>query len=309
MRLRQIGGFERPSMCPFCQNPASKVVKSGFFYSRSHRSPAVQRYRCLDCRRRFSRQTGSVTCGEKKPQLTLPVMRLLAIGVSQRECARSLQVHRTTVARKMIRLGRQARSLLLADAARCHETEAVYFDEMETFEHTKCKPVSIALAVTHKRFIVSVEAASMPAKGKLAAVARKRYGHRQDDRPQAVDQVLATVAKDCPRATELRSDQCPRYPRAVRRQLPKLVHQRFKGRRGCVVGQGELKAGGHDPLFALNHTCAKFRDHLKRLTRRTWCTTKRIDRLQLLLNLYAWCHNQRLRHPGCLLTLEPSPAW
>ena len=25
-----------------------------------------------------------------------------------------------------------------------------------------------------------------------------------------------------------------------------------KGRRGCVIGQGELKRGGYDPLFALN---------------------------------------------------------
>ncbi len=33
-------------------------------------------------------------------------------------------------------------------------------------------------------------------------------------------------------------------------------HQRFKGRRGCIVGQGELKVGGFDPLFSLNHTYA-----------------------------------------------------
>jgi hypothetical protein len=51
------------------------------------------------------------------------------------------------------------------------------------------------------------------------------------------------------------------------------------------VGQGELKRGGFDPLFSLNHTAAMFRDRLKRLSHRTWCTTKRPDRLQLLLDL------------------------
>jgi hypothetical protein len=95
-------------------------------------------------------------------------------------------------------------------------------------------------------------------------------------------------------AIEIRSDLCPRYPSVVRRFFPFATHTRYKGRRGCVVGQGELKRGGFDPLFSLNHSCAMYRDNLKRLSRRTWCTTKRPDRLQALLNMYACYHNQFL---------------
>src|SRR5690606_19374474 len=62
--------------------------------------------------------------------------------------------------------------------------------------------------------------------------------------------------------------------------------------RACVVGQGEMKAGGFDPLFSLNHTCAMYRDNTKRLSRRSWCTTKRVDRLQCLLELYTVFHNE-----------------
>jgi hypothetical protein len=69
------------------------------------------------------------------------------------------------------------------------------------------------------------------------------------------------------------------------------------------VGQGELKRGGFDPLFSLNHTAAMFRDRLKRLSRRTWCTTKRPDRLQLLLDLYAWYHNELLAGAGRLVSV------
>jgi len=51
-----------------------------------------------------------------------------------------------------------------------------------------------------------------------------------------------------------------------------LVSSTTKGRRECVVGQGELKGGGFDPLFSLNHTCAMIRAHVSRLFRRTWNT-------------------------------------
>ncbi|MFS4459815.1 hypothetical protein [Bdellovibrio sp. HCB2-146] len=41
-----------------------------------------------------------------------------------------------------------------------------------------------------------------------------------------------------------------------------------------------------DPLFKINHTCAKLRYHIKRLTRRNWCTTKKPEHLELGLYLY-----------------------
>ena len=48
-----------------------------------------------------------------------------------------------------------------------------------------------------------------------------------------------------------------------------------------------------------------FRDNLKRLSRRSWCTTKRADRLQCLVHLYVCAHNsiidmkkgRRRQHP------------
>jgi hypothetical protein len=74
------------------------------------------------------------------------------------------------------------------------------------------------------------------------------------------------------------------------------------------VGQGELKRGGFDLLFALNHSCAMVRDNLKRLSRRTWCTTKRPDRLQCLLNLYICAHNAMIDQKSCTKdSLAPGP--
>jgi hypothetical protein len=167
---------------------------------------------------------------------------------------------------------------------------------METAEHTKMKPLSIALAVEEgSRRIVAVEVASMPAKGLLAAKSRHKYGFRPDHRSIALAAICREMKQASPHLSLVKSDECPRYPSVVKKYLPGVSHETHKGRRACTVGQGELKAGGRDPLFCLNHTAAMYRDRLKTLSRRTWCTTKRPDRLQYLLYIYAWCHNQRLQ--------------
>ncbi|MBM4253319.1 MAG: IS1 family transposase [Deltaproteobacteria bacterium] len=286
----------RPA-CPICPKDYGAVIKYGFFKRVTGHMPRIQRYFCKLCRSAFSAQTGGLTYRERKPHLTQLVMRSLMESVSQRGCSRMLGCRPVTVARKVIRLGARAEFHLKArnsqDLVDGSETIAV-FDEMETFEHSKCKPVSIALAVSAStRQVLAVSAAQMPANGLLKDVALKRYGPRKDHRRESLEAVLKEVARLCPSLTVLKSDQCPRYRRIVKKIFPKpVVHQAFKGRRGCVVGQGELKRGGRDPLFALNHTCAMFRDRIKRLARRTWCTTKKIDRLNCLLNIYAWWHNQ-----------------
>ncbi|MCX6107926.1 MAG: hypothetical protein NTY08_19020 [Proteobacteria bacterium] len=285
-------------MCPHCKDPKSHFVKDGFFPRAVGQIKRVQRYRCRACKRKFSSQTSALTYRERKPHLTQKIMRLLMEGISQRGCARSLRCTQTTVANKLVRLGARAQMHLSARSpdgiAKSAPIETVIFDEMETFEHSKCKPVAIAIAVNAaNRCVIAAEVAVMPAKGKLAPIARKRYGKRQDDRPETMRRVLSEVHRLCPAVTLLKSDKCTRYPGYVKKIFGKqLKHETHKGRKGCVVGQGELKRGGRDPLFALNHTCAMFRDRIKRLSRRTWCTTKRVDRLGSLVHLYAWWHNQ-----------------
>ena len=137
-------------------------------------------------------------------------------------------------------------------------------------------------------------ATQMPCKGKKAKKALRRYAYRKDMRRKGLAVVLGAVARVAHQNLLVKSDQCPRYPRAVRQHLPGARHQTYKGRRACIVGQGEMKAGGFDPLFSLHHTCAMSRDKTKRLSRRTWCTTKIVPRLQCLLDIYTVFHNEWL---------------
>ena len=212
-----------------------------------------------------------------------------------RECARKQKVNRKTVARKMLFLGLLAKQWIVEFRKTRAKINEVQFDEMETFEHTKCKPISIPLAVEkNTRLILSYEVAPMPAKGKLAAKALQKYGPRADLRKQARAEMFLNLKECVNPLALLESDMNPNYPREVKFHFPLARHETTKGRRGCIVGQGELKAIVFDPLFSLNHTCAMFRASVCRLIRKTWCTTKKIDRLDLHLAIYAKSHNVRI---------------
>jgi len=170
----------------------------------------------------------------------------------------------------------------------------VIFDEMETFEHTKFKPLSVPLAVTPQRQILAVEVAQMPAKGLLAAKARKKYGFRKDERPAALRRLLQRLKQVTSEDATFKSDQNPSYPFLLHRAFPHARHETTKGGRSCIVGQGELKKLGWDPIFSLNHTAAMLRANMNRLFRRTWCTTKTASGLSDHLALYTHFHNQTL---------------
>ena len=278
-------------MCPHCGNAQSKITKKGVFLAK--RGGKIQRFKCQGCKKTFSDKTNRPGYRSRRYHLRNRIFRELCRGVSQREIAIELKIHRDTVARLLIAVAKEARrqnkKVLAVSAPR-----VVVFDEMETFEHTKCKPVSIVLAVEEgTRKILAIEAAQMPAKGHLAEVSRRRYGYRADHRPAALRRALGTISNFKSLAL-IKSDESPRYPKYLKECLPKIPHAAFKGRRGCVVGQGELKRGGFDPLFSLNHTCARIRDLIKRLSRRTWCTTKLVERLQMLLDIFMCHFNRRL---------------
>ncbi len=287
--------------CPRCETSLS-VIKKGHFQRKNTPTEKRQRFLCKSCKSQFSHKSGSLDEGQKRPDLHHPIFMLLISGVSQRRAAKLCSTTQITVARKLVRMAKFSQAAHAARLAGMRKSvKTAVFDEMEAFEHSKCKPVAIAVAVEEgSRIILSATAASMPAKGRLAAISRRRYGKRVDHRKHALGMALATISHVASADLLVKSDQCPRYPKLVRQHLPGAKHKTFKGRRGCVVGQGELKAGGWDPLFSLNHTCAMVRDNVKCLSRRTWCTTKRVDRLQCRLDLYVGAHNAMidLKHQG-----------
>ena len=169
------------------------------------------------------------------------------------------------------------------------------FDDVETFEHSKCKPVSITLAVEAKtRMILGVRVARMAANGRLAKKSVRLYGRRKDERRKARQDLFRELVPHVDPNALIRSDSNPYYPDDVKRFFPKCTYLRVKGKRGAITGQGELKKVGFDPIFALNHTAAMLRANISRLIRKTWSTTKKAERLYDHLTLYAYYHNKHL---------------
>ena len=170
------------------------------------------------------------------------------------------------------------------------------FDDLITIEHTKLKPLSVSLAVDAKtRAILGAKVSRIAAFGHLAEMSRKKYGHRKSTHSQSLDKLFQQIKSSVSRDALIESDEHTFYPKVVSKYFPHAKHKRYKGGRGCVVGQGELKKLHFDPLFMLNHTCAMLRANINRLIRKTWCTTKDPVMLQKHLQIYIRYHNSTLQ--------------
>ena len=221
--------------------------------------------------------------------------------MTQTRLAFELKVTRKTVVRKirmLAELKRRTHEEFLKTTYQTRPLSEIQFDDLETSEHTKCKPLSVTLAVDPKtRKILKFTVSSMPAKGHLAAISRRKYGYRIDERPEKRDQFMKELIPFVTAECTWTSDENPFYPAPLKRHHPTAQHVRVKGGRGAITGQGELKKLRFDPLFALNHTCAMLRANMSRLFRRTWNTTKNKKGLIDHLSLYISYHNQFLTPP------------
>ncbi len=213
-----------------------RIRKAGFFFRRSDHKK-IQRYCCLTCQKTFSTATREVCYRQNKRHLNIPIFHKLCGGFSKRRTALVLRINRKTVIRKFRFLANLSFDFLDQQIQEQYVAE-VQFDDMETFEHTKCKPISITLAVDKKtRRILGAECSQMAAKGLLAKKARIKYGYRKDERSSGRERLFIKiknlVRKDC----VFHSDQNPHYAPDIRKHFKYHEHKTFKGKRGCVVGK------------------------------------------------------------------------
>ena len=285
--------------CPNQDCLSNNTVSAGF-YQRKCDSHKVKRYLCKDCKHKFSDATGTLEFGHHKRRENPIIQRLLGAVVSLNEIGRIVRVNQKTVARKLVYLSKKSQLENEDLLSKYHKVDSVQFDEMETVEQTKCKPVAIALAVeADTRVVLGFTASRMPAKGPLATIAKKKYGKRVNDRVKGLETLMKSIVSRLATHVNLLSDKCPFYARVVDRTLGQnkeiaITYKQLKGRKGCVSGQEELEEGGWDSLFSLNHTCAMFRAHVSRLIRHTWNTTKKLENLVHHLNIYMFIHNSRI---------------
>lgn len=282
--------------CPRCGARSSRTRRfyrrHGFYRTRWN-GRVVPRYRCGPCGSTFSPQTFRETYRQHRPDVNAIVLKLYASGMTQRRMAKVLAVSHSTIERKFRFLAELARRAHDAWLSLQTDVSLVHFDEMETFEHTKLKPVSIALAVQARTgAILGVSAEPMGYKGPLAKAAFEKYGPRTDRSGFAIARVLKCVARVAGPHCLVVTDQSSKYPQRLRTHLPTATHRAV---RRVPPPLAQRRRNVDDPLFALNVTAAKLRNDLSRLSRKTWVTTKKIPRLDEHLALYvAWNNGYRL---------------
>ena len=148
----------RPLFCPWPQCPEHLRREPGFrFYRMGHygtlRGRQVPRFRCLRCRRTFSRQSFAVSYYLKRRELLVLVAAGIVAGSAHRQIARSVGCAPSTVTRLSARLGRHAMALLARALRELRGSlrEPLAADHFETFELSQDFPFGVLTAVGRSR--------------------------------------------------------------------------------------------------------------------------------------------------------------
>jgi hypothetical protein len=132
----------------------------------------------------------------------------------------------------------------------------------------------------------------MPSKGRLAKISYEKYGFRKDEREEVLKQCFEDLQGLRPQ--EVYSDAKPSYRKYVQDFFPGVIHRvenHSEKERHRDRLHEKYQKKKYDPMFRLNQRCAKLRADIRRLTRRSWCTTKLKENLQKHLELYCFYNN------------------
>lgn len=281
-----------PAHCPNTNCSSTHFIKKGFHYVR-RLNQKFRKYQCKVCFRYFSSRTFKADYRHKKMDLNPIFAKLLAEGNSLRGVSRILGLTYYNTYKKFLwfkNLVEEHKKSLTFSA------REIQFDEMESIHHTKCKPLSLVVVLNEKYQIMSAKVAEIPAKGRLAEFSRKKYGLRKNERVQKLCEAFDEVSERLTnRPMFIKSDAHPVYRKIVESYFPDCLYRQFsrKSKKDKLRERmhENLHKKRYDPIFVVNHKCAVLRDRIKRLVRRNWCTTKKVENLQLHLDLLICLHS------------------
>jgi transposase-like protein len=220
-------GRFRPPFCPRRDCRAHRI-RRGFRWRRAghYRRPArpihrISRFRCLSCKRTFSRQSFCATYYLKRPELLQPIAAGLVAGSAHRQIARSLGCAPSTVTRLAARIGRHA---LLLQALALGQLgpldESAVMDHLETFVFSQDDRLGIATPVGQESwFVYTMDPAPHARAGPRSARRRPRLRPLPDKIPQpmlrSTRRVVDLLLSLSGGTLDLVSDDHPVYPAAI----------------------------------------------------------------------------------------------
>ena len=206
-----------------------------------------------------------------------------------------LKINVKTVVRKFLFLAKNAESEHLEKLSqKSFDVSSVQFDEMLSFEHTRLKPLSIAMVVQKEGHrLIDIQVSESHYQGRLSAIAFAKYGPREDKSHEARTKVLETLQSQVQGVCHIMTDAKPHYKSEVARHVPCARLEQIKNRGGRLRRLLQARRQNiKDPMFELNLVAAKIRHNLSRMARKVWVTTKRAERLQKHLMLFLAYHNE-----------------
>ncbi|MGH9870237.1 MAG: transposase [Candidatus Polarisedimenticolia bacterium] len=231
-----------PPFCPRrrcsehrCVDPSSYRFAPYGSYSTLKQSN-IPRFRCLTCRKTFSRQSFATSYYLKRAELLVPIAAGLVAGSAHRQIARTLRCAPSTVTRQSARLGRHGLLLLARSLTQLagRLNEPVVIDHFETFEFTQDYPLGIATAVgSESWFVYAIDPAPHRRAGRLSDEQKRRLKKRPERQlkggyrksAQRLFDVLCRLPGSAA-GLELIGDGHQAYAQAAQRPAPPVIRLR-----------------------------------------------------------------------------------
>lgn len=269
----------RPPRCPNpdCSNHAAPdarhIIRWGYFMARC-RDRREPRFRCLECRKTFSRQTFRHDYRDRRPDCNDRLFELLTSGVGLRQAARVLKVSATTAQKKMRKLSRTCELLHKNLSTSLPPNRTYLMDEEESYESASIRPLTVPILMESQAwFIVATDVGSIrrlapagTARRRRQELEEKKRGKRADNSRECVGQVLRKLQRRNPGRVQLLTDQKSSYATVAREVFgPDVTH---------ATTAGSAPRTMHNPLFPINSMIAMSRDGCGRLRRDSWLVSK-----------------------------------
>ena len=259
--------------CPNCKS--EKYRKYGSYKTNKGKT---QVYRCKDCNKNFSRRTNSINYRKRKQHLREKITKAYCEKMSLSGIARTLNIHRNTVVkyfRENAELARKANEERLGNDLL---TSYVQFDQLETYEHTKRKPVGIQISMRPKtNEVISAKVGYIPVRALTISKTYSQEWNRKAHKSLHIQNMIFETKKALKKSGATLS--CDRARNQVKIVKDFCLEDHIK------ITPTEKRNKKIDMLFR------RIRNDISRLNRKTICTTKNISQLQNHLDLWIDYHN------------------
>lgn len=269
-----VQGVDEMKNCQFCNS--ENLKKRGSYQTKTGK---VQRYQCKACSKLQSKRTFSDNYRMRKQRMAKKIEAMYCERMSLRGIGRVLKVNRKTVEKYFLKMAKKAEIENLKNLDnREIVTSYIQFDSLETFEHTKRRPLGIHISIRAKTGeLISAKVHKTDIRALAVSQTKIREWNSQTNQMQSLCEMLLETKKAFNRINT--TIACDGYRPQIN-LTKKICDESF-------VNVSVLPENKKIDL-----TMLKLRNDISRLSRKSLCSTKKAERLQNHLDLYINYNNK-----------------